>query len=81
LLTLVDVIIVDAQSDLNIYTEAARQARNDKEGTDASGEAAGSGCCGASPVVDGKKITPWDLADIDINEWAGKFVLFEMYLG
>ena len=82
LLMLIDVVIVDAQSDLNIYTEAARQARDGNEGTGVSSESIGLGCCGkAPPVADGEASTPWDLADIDINEWAGKCVLFERSLG
>jgi hypothetical protein len=75
---LVDVVIVDAQSDLNVYTEAARQTRDGKGGTAASNEPVGIGCCcGVPPPADGNIATSWDLADIDLNQWAGKFVLLE----
>jgi hypothetical protein len=75
---LVDVVIVDAQSDLNVYTEAARQTRDGKGDTTASNEPVGIGCCcGVPPPADGKIATSWDLADIDLNQWAGKFVLLE----
>jgi hypothetical protein len=71
----VDVVIADAGSDLNIYTEAARQARDGEGGIAASKEAVGIGCCcGVPPPADGNITTSWDLADIDINQWAGKFV-------
>jgi hypothetical protein len=75
---LVDIVIVDAQSDLNVYTEAARQTRDGKEGTAASNEPVGIGCCcGVPPPADGNITTSWDLADIDLNQWAGKCILLK----
>jgi arsenite methyltransferase len=74
-LMLVDVIIVDAQSDLNVYTEAEKSARDCTGVTKASKKPDVPSCCsGTLPNVDSGDVIPWDLADVDINEWAGKFI-------
>ena len=72
-----DVLIVDAGSDLNVYTQV-----------DAEGEAVGaaccgpvstkevkkSSCCGGGDKVDGGVVADLqNLRDTDLNEWAGEY--------
>lgn len=115
-----DIVIVDAERDLNVYIDMANDVKKEDEDVagccDSSAEGATSGrmqetpCCsekvanfcsqnsskdidsehaGSNPAQEVAGVTccsklrsktdsdvaaPWNLADIDINEWAGKFL-------
>jgi hypothetical protein len=105
-LTALDIVIVDAQSDLNIYTDmadgeiggsgqAASCCRPPADGAApgtkqetvcCSGKepsccsaaceevtnSDGAGCSGTASKTQEGETASWDLASIDINEWAGK---------
>ncbi|KAH7120887.1 ubiE/COQ5 methyltransferase [Dendryphion nanum] len=65
-----DIVIVDAQSDLNVYFDMA----DDKNQGDT--DVAGS-CCAQPCSNEGSKVSScWNLAGMDINEWAGSFKIF-----
>ncbi|KAF2106201.1 ubiE/COQ5 methyltransferase [Lophiotrema nucula] len=73
-----DVVIVDTESDLNIYMEAAKSDGADDTNADPA-------CCGApapdeaaccSPGSTGAKGATVQLGDIDVNEWVGSYKVF-----
>jgi arsenite methyltransferase len=71
-----DVVIVNAGSDLNVYTrgEGAACCSYDVDGK-ALAEEEKQSCCGGAKNVDGGVAADMkrDLSSLDLNEWAGEF--------
>ena len=65
-----DVLIVPDHSDLNVYRTASKDSNAEVGCCGPAGKAKSSGC-GTKDVVEDAQ-----LADVDLNEWAGMWFLF-----
>lgn len=66
-----DVLIVDAKNDLNVYFTAKEPG-----GCGGGDSKANVPCCGTSATISEKSKAAEDLKNVDFNEWAGMFGLF-----
>ncbi|KAJ4363956.1 hypothetical protein N0V83_009409 [Neocucurbitaria cava] len=70
-----NVLVVDAESDLNVYTRDEEQACCGPSIADEEGKQIQPSCCGQQTDVDGGVAGDMrrDLKDVDLNEWAADY--------